>query len=122
METIHYLTYIEKRDWNLFRDSPHYMFGHFIYHNLNRYPKLKSSINKNNCHFEFIYEYLTDQSELVDTICYYNGLPITESDYKLYAYYKDYRETWVMIEPKSCKTLLFFEYEHRYAKTTTFRS
>ena len=109
---IMYLTHIEKRDWSLFRDSPYNMFGSFIYHNLSRYPELIPYINKQNCSFEFIYEYITDQAESVCTKYYYNDIVISEEEYLLHTQNTYYLERWTMTEPSSHKFFIFFECEY----------
>ena len=115
MNVISQLALIEKRDWILFRDSPYHMFGEFIYRNLAHYPKLAAYINKNNYKFEFIYEYVSDHSELLHTTYYRHETPIDKDTYLVSTDHKDYLERWIMIDPGSCKALLFFECNFVYA-------
>ncbi|WP_070000565.1 hypothetical protein [Cellulosilyticum sp. I15G10I2] len=112
MKVIAYLALIEKRDWILFRDSPHNMFGEFIYHNLSYYSELAPYISRNNCQFEFVYEYITDSSELLHTIYYHNDIEISREEYLLYTYRKYYVERWIMVDLASNKALVFFECEY----------
>lgn len=112
IEIIAQLALIEKRDWPLFRVSPYNMFGEFIYRNLSHYPELIGYISKSNFKFEFIYEYLTDHSELIHTTYYCDDIPITEYDYLLYTYRKYYFERWSMIDSECNKTLIFFKCEY----------
>lgn len=119
IKVIMYLTHIEKCDWPLFRDSPYNMFGRFIYHNLHRYPELIPYINKQNCNFEFIYEYITDQAVPIHTKYYYNDLEISEEEYLLHTQNTYYLERWIMTEPFSHKFLIFFEC--KYNPTTSIK-
>ena len=112
LEMITQLALIEKRDWPLFRDSTYNMFGEFIYRNLAHYPSLTGYISNGNYKFEFIYQYITDHSEILHTAYYQNDTPITEHQYLLYTYRKYYFERWIMVDPDSNKTLIFFECEH----------
>jgi hypothetical protein len=112
MELAVQLTLIEKRDWPLFRDSSYNMFGEFIYRNLYRYPQLKDHISKTNYKFEFIYEYLTDNSMLLHTTYYSGNQHISEAEYLLHTYRKYYFERWIIVDCDLDKTLIFFECEY----------
>ncbi|PHV71929.1 hypothetical protein CS063_00155 [Sporanaerobium hydrogeniformans] len=105
------LALIEKRDWVLFRDSSYSTFGHFIYHYLPHYPILKNYINKSNSNFEFIYEFITDQSYLDATLCYAHGQRISFKSYKKSVHKKAFHERWLMIDGVTQHTLIFFDYD-----------
>ncbi len=112
------LTLIEKRDWILFRDSPYPMFGHFIYHNLHRYPQLKNYITKESCHFEFIYEFITDQASLEAILCYAHGKRISLQNYKTSVHRKPYHERWLIVDAPTHHTLIFFDFDFLATSTS----
>ena len=112
IEVIIQLTLIEKRDWLLFRDSGYNMFGEFIYRNLSRYPSLKGHIQRNNYRFEFIYEYITDHSQVLNTTYYHNDSKISKEQYLLFTSHKYYSEHWTIIDPVSPKAFIFFQCEY----------
>ena len=112
LKVIMQLAHIEKRDWPLFRDSPYHMFGRFIYHHLSHYPELIPYITKHNCNFEFIYEYITDQTTSVYTKYYHNGLEISHEEYLLHTHNTYYFERWSMSALHSHVAFIFFECEY----------
>lgn len=112
LHIIEQLINLEKQEWQIFNNAPYYDLGKFIYTHLSDYPLLTPYIHKNTPPFDFTYQYIIDQSELVHTSYTYSNVEISPSHYMALMHHEYYLEHWFIFHPSSYKAFMFFECDY----------